>query len=125
VARLGRRSLALVVSLSLGAIALSACGTGAAVTDARTACTFITKAIALENRSVKPGLSAAQQTSLSNAALSELLHATPYAAAATSADGSWNPLQTTLEEANRVPLKLEVPALTRLCQVANSQTPYL
>ena len=124
-ARLTRRGLLFAVGLTLGAVSLSACGTGASVTDARTACGFITKAIALEHRSLQPGLSKTTQTALSNAALSELLHATPYAAAATSADGSWNPLQTTLEEANRVPLRFEVPALTRLCQVANSPTPYL
>lgn len=119
------RPIAVAASLSIGALVLSACGTGAAVTDARTACGFISKAIAIEHRSLRPGITKAAQTALSNAALSELLHATPYSAAATSADGSWNPLQTTLEEANRVPLRFEVPALTRLCQVANSQTPYL
>ncbi|NNN01695.1 MAG: hypothetical protein HKL86_07695 [Acidimicrobiaceae bacterium] len=57
--------------------------------------------------------------------MSELLKATPAAAAATSADGSWNPLMTTINEAERVPLAQLVPALTRLCQVANSSTPYL
>ena len=57
--------------------------------------------------------------------MSELLKATPAAAAATSADGSWNALMTTINEAERVPLAQLVPALTRLCQVANSATPYL
>ena len=40
-------------------------------------------------------------------------------------DGSWNPLQTTINESERVPLTDLVPALTRLCKVANSQSPYL
>jgi hypothetical protein len=89
------------------------------------ACRFIATAITLQHRSDQSGLSASTVAQLRNQALSELLHATPLAAAATSADGSWNPLQTTLEEANRVPLQFEIPALTRLCQVANSATPYL
>jgi len=57
--------------------------------------------------------------------MSTLLRATPAAAAATSLDGSWNPLMTTINEAERVPLKNLIPSLTRLCQVANSSTPYL
>lgn len=58
-------------------------------------------------------------------AMSSLLSATPSAAAATSMDGSWNPLMTTINEAERVPLQNLVPALTRLCHVANSSSPYL
>ena len=57
--------------------------------------------------------------------MGELLKGSAAAARATSSDGSWNALQTTIEEAERVPLKDLVPALTRLCQVADSTTPYL
>jgi len=57
--------------------------------------------------------------------MSELLKATPSAAAATSIDGSWNALMTTINEAERVPLNNLVPSLTRLCRVADSATPYL
>lgn len=57
--------------------------------------------------------------------MSELLKGTQAAAEATSMDGSWNPLQTTINESERVPLTDLVPALTRLCKVANSQSPYL
>ena len=57
--------------------------------------------------------------------MSALLKATPAAAAATSIDGSWNPLMTTINEAERVPLQDLVASLTRLCQVADSSTPYL
>ena len=39
--------------------------------------------------------------------MSELLKATPSAAAATSADGSWNPLMTTINEAERVPMNID------------------
>lgn len=57
--------------------------------------------------------------------MSELLKATPKAADATSIDGSWNALMTTINESERVPLKDLVPSLTRLCQVADSSSPYL
>ena len=57
--------------------------------------------------------------------MSELLKATPAAAQATSLDGSWNPLMTTINEAERVPISDLVASLTRLCSVADSQTPYL
>jgi uncharacterized protein YqgV (UPF0045/DUF77 family) len=53
------------------------------------------------------------------------LKATPSAAAATSIDGTWNPLMTTINEAERVPIKDLVASLTRLCRVADSPTPYL
>ncbi len=57
--------------------------------------------------------------------MSELLKATPAAADATSIDGSWNALMTTINESERVPLQNLVPSLTRLCKVADSSTPYL
>ncbi len=57
--------------------------------------------------------------------MSELLKATPAAADATSIDGGWNALMTTINESERVPLKNLVPSLTRLCKVADSSTPYL
>jgi hypothetical protein len=44
------------------------------------------------------------------------LKATQPAADATSIDGSWNALMTTINESERVPLRNLVPALTRLCQ---------
>jgi hypothetical protein len=53
------------------------------------------------------------------------LKATPSAAAATSIDGSWNPLMTTINEAERVPIPDLTAALTRLCRIADSQTPYI
>lgn len=76
-------------------------------------------------QSQQPGLSAAKRSTLEASAMSRLLKATPAAAAATSIDGSWNPLMTTINEAERVPLKNLIPALSRLCHVANSSTPYL
>lgn len=104
---------------------LSSCGTGAAVADARTACRSVHRALSLQASSEAPGISAVQRTALQASAMSELLKATPSAAAATSLDGSWNPLMTTINEAERVPIHQLVASLTRLCQVADSSSPYL
>jgi hypothetical protein len=85
----------------------------------------VNRALALQARSEAPDISNARRVSLQASAMSELLKATPSAAAATSLDGSWNPLMTTINEAERVPIHELVPSLTRLCQVANSTSPYL
>ena len=83
------------------------------------------RAINLQTQSEAPGLSSAKRALLQSGAMSELLKATQPAADATSIDGSWNALMTTINEAERVPLTNLVPALTRLCKVADSSTPYL
>jgi len=124
VARL-TRPLASVLAILLASVALSSCGVGGAVNQARASCVFVERALKLQAQSQAPGLSPAERSVLQANALSQLLKATPAAAAATSIDGSWNPLMTTINEAERVPLSNLVPSLTRLCQVANSSTPYL
>jgi uncharacterized protein YqgV (UPF0045/DUF77 family) len=86
---------------------------------------LVKRAIVLQTQSESPSLSAARQTKLEGQAMSELLKATPSAAEATSIDGSWNALMTTINESERVPLKDLIPSLTRLCKVADSSTPYL
>jgi hypothetical protein len=58
-------------------------------------------------------------------AQSKVLQGLSQAAAATSADGSWNPLMTTIQQAQFQPLSDLAPSLTRICSIANSQTPYL
>jgi hypothetical protein len=104
---------------------LSSCGTNGAVTDARASCVLVKRAIALQVQSEAPGLTTSQSSAIEGQAMSELLKATPKAADATSIDGSWNALMTTINESERVPLKNLVPSLTRLCKVADSSTPYL
>ena len=123
-ARLGR-SATFVVALAAAGLGLSACGTNSAVDQARQACKDVHAALRIYHQSQYPGLTAARRSALEAAAMSTLLKATPAAAAATSLDGSWNPLMTTINEAERVPLKNLVPALTRLCKVADSSAPYL
>lgn len=119
------RVLGSLVAIVLTGVVLSSCGAGGAVTDARAACVVVKRAIILENRSDAPSLSAARRATLEGQAMSELLKATPKAADATSLDGSWNALMTTINESERVPLKDLVPSLTRLCRVADSSSPYL
>lgn len=120
-----RRAIVGAVALLVASVALSSCGVGGAVDQARASCRLVDRALKLQAQSEAPGLPTAKRTALQADAMSELLKATPAAAAATSADGSWNALMTTINEAERVPLTQLVPALTRLCQVANSSTPYL
>jgi hypothetical protein len=86
---------------------------------------LVKRAIAIQTQSEASGLSASQRVRLQGRAMSELLKATPAAADATSLDGSWNALMTTINESERVPLKNLVPSLTRLCKVADSTSPYL
>ncbi len=112
-------------ALALSSVVFSACGTNGAVADARASCVLVKRAVALESQSEVPTLTPTQRNSLEGQAMSELLKATPKAADATSIDGSWNALMTTINESERVPLKNLVPSLTRLCKVADSTTPYL
>jgi hypothetical protein len=104
---------------------LASCGSSSAVALVRHSCVDVKRALTLEKQSEQPGLSATQRTQLQARALSRLLKATPSAAAATSLDGEWNPLMTTINEAERVPMAHLVASLTRLCKVADSSTPYL
>jgi hypothetical protein len=124
VARLAR-PFGVLATLTVAGALLSACGSSGAIADARRSCVDVKAALVVHQRSVQPGLSAGQVNILNAKAVSDLLKATPAAAAATSIDGSWNPLMTTINEAERVPLTDLVASLTRLCRVADSSTPYL
>ena len=119
------RLLVPLSALVLSGVVLSSCGTNGAVADARASCVLVKRAVALQSQSEVPTLTPTQRNSLEGQAMSELLKATPKAADATSIDGSWNALMTTINESERVPLKNLVPSLTRLCKVADSTTPYL
>ncbi|MEO9180084.1 MAG: hypothetical protein ABI298_00360 [Acidimicrobiales bacterium] len=119
------RLLAPLAALFIASITLSSCGTGGAVSDARSSCRFVKEALVTQAQSESSGISATSRARLQGKAMNELLKATPLAAAATSADGSWNALMTTINEAERVPLENLASSLTRLCKVADSSSPYL
>jgi len=119
------KSISLASAILVAGLTLSACGSGAAVANARLACKQVAVALATQKKSEVPGLSTAQVDNLQSLALAQLQKASSFAATATTSDGSWNTLQTAINESNRVPLKYLTASLTRLCQVANSDTPYL
>jgi hypothetical protein len=124
VARLARLA-SVLATLTVASALLSACGSSGAIADVRRSCVDVKAALAIERQSEQPGISAHRRSTLQANALSQLLKATPSAAAATSIDGSWNPLMTTINEAERVPVSHLVDSLTRLCKVADSPNPYL
>jgi hypothetical protein len=107
----------------MSGLLVAGCGTGAGVSEARKACGFVTQALNIAKQA--QSATGATQVRLENNAMATLIRATPFAARATSADGQWNALQTTIGEAQRVPIVDLAPSLKRICQVANSQSPYL
>jgi hypothetical protein len=124
VARLARLA-GVLATLTVSSALLASCGNGGATSDVRHSCVYVKRALTIEVQSQQPGLTSSRRNELQGDAISELLKATPSAAAATSIDGSWNPLMTTINEAERVPIPDLTAALTRLCRIADSQTPYI
>lgn len=118
------RLAGVLATLTVSSAVLASCGNASAISDVRHSCVYVKHALTLETRSQQPGLAPARRSKLESDAISELLKATPSAAAATSIDGSWNPLMTTINEAERVPIPDLTASLTRLCRIADSQTPY-
>ena len=104
---------------------LASCGTGGAVSEAKLACVYVHRSLNIQQQSESSTLTPSRRLSLENRAIAEMVRATPYAARATSMDGSWNPLMTTIGEVQRVPISDLAASLTRLCKVADSTTPYL
>ena len=118
------RSLLAGGLLAGAALGLGACGHGAAVSQARQACTTVNESLKIYSQ-ITPTTPPAEANQLTADAQAKLLSALPSAAAATSGDGSFNALMTTISEATRVPENLLVPSLTAQCKVVLSNTPYL
>ena len=117
-----RRSL-FVLALSLPFLAAS-CGSAAATGEAKQACARIDRSLKTFERA-QAATSPALKAQLTADAQAQLLSSLSLAAQATSSDGSFNALMTTVSEANRVPEQYLVPALRRQCKVIESNTPYL
>lgn len=119
--------LRLLVALTLSAVVLSGCllGDGGALGHIRTSCHYVDRALRDMHRAQALGVTSLAGQRLLDEAGSELTAAMGPAAAGVSADGSWNALMTTLSEANRVPETNLIPALTRICGIAESNSPYL
>lgn len=103
---------------------LSACGGNAGLGYARQACVHVRRSIAmLEQSDQVRSADPARGASLTAQAQAELLQALPLASAATQQSGIWQPLRTTLSEANRVQVSSLVPALRTQCAATRSGAP--
>ncbi|HVB92222.1 MAG TPA: hypothetical protein VND70_09000 [Acidimicrobiales bacterium] len=102
-------------------LTLSSCSQENGQGLAQQACAHVLRSVSAYERSLRGGTSAATNTSLQRQAESELRAALPLAAAATSADGTWNSLMTTISESATVDESHLVPALRAQCVVAGTQ----
>jgi len=105
--------------VAVSAVALSACGDQSALALARQACGRVHSSIV----SYEAGMHATNRSTMQQdlrKANDELQAAEPLAAAATSADGQWNALMTTLNEVGQVDESHLIAALQAQCAVANS-----
>ena len=118
-----RRPLRLLAAASAGLV-LASCGSGAALSEARTACHGVQRSLATYAKA-QQAKDPVLREQLTAKAQSLLLAAQAPAARATSGDGSFNALQTSISEASRVPEGLLVESLRRECQVVLSNSPYL
>ena len=114
-----RRAGIAVGIVSLSALALSACGDQSALALARQACGDVHASIV----SYEAGIHARNRPTADRdlrKANDDLQAAEPLAAAATSANGQWNALMTTLNEIGQVDEGHLIAALRGQCAVANS-----
>jgi hypothetical protein len=116
-----RRRLLLVGAAALtGALILAGCGQQGGLTLARQACVHVNRSVHDFTLSTRPGLSLPASTRLHQSADLELRQALPLAAAANSADGTWNSLMTTISEGATVDESHLVPALKAQCNMADT-----
>ncbi|MGO9334640.1 MAG: hypothetical protein ACLQCU_11455 [Acidimicrobiales bacterium] len=102
----------LVLALSFGSI-LAGCAGQHAQATARQACAHVERGLAAEHKAATVG--PAQAARLETEALDQMRAALPLAAVAANADTTWQPLEATLSESNRVPLRYLLPALADQC----------
>ena len=119
---MGRRLLgaSMAAGLGLGAVLLGGCGGGNGLSLAEQACGHVHTSLALYEESLRDP---ANQAALQQRAATQLRVALPLAAAANSADGSWNPLMTDISEISRVPEQYLVPGLSAQCCPAALSAP--
>jgi hypothetical protein len=100
------------------ALILCSCGNGA-LSQARQACSLVHKSIQAYEAGTQASDRAVRARDLRQATI-DLQNAEPIAASATSADGQWNALMTTLNELGQVSEGHLVSALRAQCSVVNS-----
>lgn len=119
-----RRAAAGLVVVAVSAIALSACSDQSGLSLAQEACGRVHSSIALYDAGIHATSHATMVRDLTKAN-DDLQAAEPLAAAATSANGQWNALMTTLNELGQVDEGHLISALEAQCEVANSNQPGL
>jgi hypothetical protein len=112
-ARLNRWPVALVFVL-VSALTLAGCGRDG-LGEARQACGFAQKGLALIEKSQQPGTTPVEADQLIRQARSAFIRGVGHAARATSANGRWNALMTTLQLSRHGSITNVVPTLTRQC----------
>ncbi len=121
--RLGRRRVlgAAALSIATSAGLISACGGQSGQALAQQACVHVHLSVQDYVKSIREGTPAATVALLQKEADQELRIALPLAAAANSADGSWNALMTTISEGATVDERHLVPSLRAQCLTADTQ----
>ncbi|MDA8276862.1 MAG: hypothetical protein M0Z45_01495 [Actinomycetota bacterium] len=100
-----RGGIKYTIAVLVVAVTASSCGASASSNGAK-ACGLVNKGLSIY----------AKNHSNSQQALNLIREALPFAAIAAGTDGSWQPLEATLSETNRVPLSNLVSALSQECQ---------
>jgi hypothetical protein len=125
VARLTWRTAAVASALTLAALSLTACSNSAASSNAHQACQRIEVSLKTYHQATATGITPARAAALDAKAQGQLLAALPFAASATSDDGTYNALMTTIQEGDRVPEGLLTASLSRQCKQIMSKSSYL
>ncbi len=110
--------------MTASALALSSCSSQSALSLAREACGKVHSSIVAYDAAKVTTDAAARARDLKNAT-NDLTAAEPLAAEATSADGQWNALMTTLNEIGQVDEGHLISALRAQCAVATTPNPVL
>jgi N-formylglutamate amidohydrolase len=101
-----------VLALFFGSV-LTGCAHQDAQAAASQACVHVERGLTAEHKAATASL--AQAARLETDALDQMRAALPLAAAAANANTTWQPLEATLSESNRVPLRYLLPALAAQC----------
>ena len=120
--RPGRHRVLGATALSIAAVvALSSCGGQSGQSLAQQACVHVHRSVQDYVRSTLAGTPPLTVALLQREADQQLRVALPIAAAANSADGSWNSLMTTISEGATVDEGHLVPSLKAQCHTADTQ----
>jgi hypothetical protein len=119
-----RRATLPALAVMLAALLVSACSQQSGLDLAREACSHVHASIRAFDAALHAKSRAEAERDL-NTATNDLQTAEPLAAQATSADGQWNALMTTLNELGQVDEGHLLVALRAQCAVADSNQPEL